>query len=156
MADPDIGAAFDNMAIQMAGLSTVSGAQCVPQIITPFEGDPKELKTQIKSIEKYAILTNTRGERIKTIAFQSSKGSVSDFMQRYISDQPERTWVEMKVELSSRIAEVTDYTHALMLLRKFKQRCDENAHIYAERLLSLAEEAYAGVQDGVLQRLNDS
>ena len=44
MADPDIGAAFDNMAIQMAGLSTVSGAQCVPQIITPFEGDPKELK----------------------------------------------------------------------------------------------------------------
>jgi hypothetical protein len=54
----------------------------------------------------------------------------------------------MKVELSSRIAEVTDYTHALMLLSKFKQRCDENAHIYAERLLSLAEEAYAGVQDG--------
>jgi hypothetical protein len=43
-----------------------------------------------------------------------------------------------------------------MLLRKVKQRCDENAHIYAERLLSLAEEAYAGVQDGVLQRLNDS
>jgi hypothetical protein len=32
------------MAIQMAGLSTVIGAQCVPQIITPFEGDLKELK----------------------------------------------------------------------------------------------------------------
>jgi len=99
-------------------------------------------------LKKCAILTNTRGERIKTIAFQSSKGSVSDFIQRYISDQPERTWGEMKVELSSRFAEVTDSAHALMLLRKVNQRSDENVQIYAERLLSLAEEAYAGVQDG--------
>ena len=44
MVDPDIAAAFDNMAIQMAGQSTVIGVQCVPQIITPFEGNPKELK----------------------------------------------------------------------------------------------------------------
>jgi hypothetical protein len=35
-----------------------------------------------------------------------------------------------------------------MLLRKVKQRSDENVQIYAERLLSLAEEAYARVQDG--------
>jgi hypothetical protein len=91
MAEPNIGAAFDNMAIQMTGLSTVIGAQGVAQIITPFAGDPKNFKAWIKSIENYAILTNTRGERIKTIVFKSSKGSVSDFIQIYISDQPERT-----------------------------------------------------------------
>jgi hypothetical protein len=33
MAEPDIWAAFDNKAIQMAGLSTVTGAQGVAQII---------------------------------------------------------------------------------------------------------------------------
>jgi hypothetical protein len=148
MAKPNIGTAFDNMAIQKARLSTVIVAQCVEQIITPFEGDPNKFKAWIKSIEKYVILTNTRGERIKTIAFQSSKGSVSDFIQIYISDQPERTWAEMKVELSSRFAEVTDSVHALMLLRKVKQRSDEYVQMYAERLLSLAEETYDGVQDG--------
>ena len=145
MAEPDIGAAFDNKAIQMAGLSTVTGAQGVAQIITAFEGDPKTFKAWIKSNENMQFW-HTRGEKIKTIAFQSSKGSVSDFIQRYSSDQPERTWAEMKVELSSRFAEVTDSAHALMLLRKVKQRSDENVQIYAERLL--AEEAYAGVQDG--------
>jgi hypothetical protein len=51
----------------------------------------------------------------------------------------------MKVELSSRSVEVTDSAHALMLLRKVKQRSDENVQIHADRLLSLAEEAYAGV-----------
>ena len=51
----------------------------------------------------------------------------------------------MKVELSSRFAEVSYSAHALMLSRKVKQRSDENVHIYAERLLSLAEETYAGV-----------
>ena len=137
MAEPNIGAAFDNMAIQMTGLSTVIGAQGVAQIITPFAGDPKNFKAWIKSIENYAILTNTRGERIKTIVFKSSKGSVSDFIQIYISDQPERTQAEMKVKLS-----VTDSAHALMLLRKVKQHSDEHAQIYAERLLSLA---YAGI-----------
>lgn len=54
----------------------------------------------------------------------------------------------MKAELSSRFVEVTDSAHALMLLRKVKQRSDENVQIYAERLLSLAEEAYAGVHNG--------
>ena len=44
MAEPNIGLAFDNMAIQMAGLSTVIGAQGVAQIITPFEGILKSLK----------------------------------------------------------------------------------------------------------------
>jgi hypothetical protein len=58
MAEPDIWAAFDNKAIQMAGQSTVTGAQGVAQIITAFEGDPKTFKAWIKSNEKYAILTH--------------------------------------------------------------------------------------------------
>lgn len=148
MAEPNVGNVFDNLATQMAGLSTVIGAQGVAQIITPFDGDPKKFKTWIKAIEKYAILTNLAEDRIKTIAFQSSMGCVSDFIQRYMGDHPDRTWAEMKVELSARFAEVTDSAHALMLLRKVKQKFDENVQIYAERLLSLAEEAYAGIPDG--------
>ena len=58
MAEPNIGAAFDNMVFQMAGLSTVIGAHGLAQIITPFT---KKCKAWINSIEKYAILTNTRG-----------------------------------------------------------------------------------------------
>ena len=148
MAEPNVGNVFDNLAMQMAGLSTVIGAQGVAQIIAPFDGDPKKFKNWIKALEKYAVLTNMARERIKTVAFQSSMGCVSDFIQRYMGDNVDATWDQMKIELSARFAEVTDSAHALMLLRKVKQRVDENVQIYAERLLSLAEEAYAGLQEG--------
>lgn len=132
-----------NVGEQMAGLSTTMGAQGVAKIISSFDGgSPKEFKEWIKSIEKYALLTGVHADQIKLVAYQASKGPVSDFLKRYLEANQGASWLQVKTELTTRFAEVTDTQHALMLLRKIKQKQGENIQVYAERLLALADEAY--------------
>ena len=78
MADQDIGAVFNNLATQMANVSSAVGAHGIAQVVKSFNGDSKEFKDWIKSIEKYAILTWVGADRIKMIAYQSSRGAVSE------------------------------------------------------------------------------
>ena len=135
---------LENLGEQMAGLSTTMGAQGVAKIITPFDGDGKNFKEWIKNIEKYSLLTRVPNDQVKMVAYQSSKGPVSDFLKRYLEANPQHTWLQVKTELTARFSEVTDPQHALMLLRKVKQRQGENVQVYAERLLNLAEDAFVG------------
>ena len=65
----------------MTGLTTTMGAQRVAKLIKPFEGNPKEFKEWIKSIEKYDILTNLDVAQYQLVAYQSSKGPISDFFE---------------------------------------------------------------------------
>lgn len=137
--------AMKNVSDQMTGLTTTMGAQSVARIIKPFEGDVKEFKGWIKSIEKYVILTNLDVNQSKLIAYQSSKGPVSDFLKRHLDQNAGHTWAQVKAELTSRFAEVTDHQYALSLLRKVRQKRDESIQVYAERLLALAEDAFDDV-----------
>lgn len=52
--------------------------------------------------------------------------------------------------MTSRFDEITDSQHAFMLLRNVKQAPHETVQLFAERLIALAEEAFAG-QPGGLQ-----
>ena len=94
-AEQDIGALFQDLAGQLAGLSTTVGAQGISQIITPFEGDPRKFKEWVKSIEKYAVLTNMNQDKVKLVAYQASKGVVSDFIHRYLNENPRDTWATL-------------------------------------------------------------
>ena len=49
----------------------------------------------------------------------------------------------IKSEISSRFAEISDAQHAFTLLHKIKQKHEENIPVFAERLLSLANQAYS-------------
>lgn len=109
--------------------------------IKPFEGDPKEFKKWIKAIEKFALLKRVPDEKIKLVAYETSSGHASEFMHRYLSGNPGVNWETMKKELNQRFNAVNDPQHALQLLRTVKQEHGENVQIYAERLLSLAEQA---------------
>ena len=82
MADACVAQVFQNLAAEMGNVSTALGAQGVNQIIQPFEGEPKKFKEWVKSIEKYAVLTNLGQDRIKRVAYQASRGPVSDFICR--------------------------------------------------------------------------
>ena len=53
-----------------------------------------------------------------------------------------RTWEHLKQQLAVRFSDVTDAQMALSLLRNCKEKAGESIHVFAERLLSLAEEAY--------------
>ena len=106
-------------------------------------GDPKKFKEWVKSIEKYAVLANLgNGDRIKRVAYQASRGPVSEFICRYQDNNQRATCDQLKAELNIRFSEVTDAQHAIMLLRKVQQKPGETVQVYAERLLTLAEDAY--------------
>lgn len=152
MAEPDVARVFQNLAVEMGNVSTALGAQGVNQIVLPFEGEPKKFKEWVKSIEKYAVLTNLDDNKVKRVAHQASRGPVSDFIKRYSEANPQATWANMKTELSTRFSEITDAQHAFMLLRKVHQKPGETVQVYAERLLALAVDAFDNQQGQPVQR----
>ena len=123
MADADVAQVFQNLAVEMSNVSMVLGAQGINQIITPYEGDPKKFKEWVKSIEKYAVLVNLgNDDSIKRVAYQASRGPVSEFIHRYKDNNQQATLNQLKAELNVRFSEVTDAQHSVMLLRKVQQK----------------------------------
>ena len=56
----------------------------------------QELKGLDKQMEKYCKLTNLPEPRKKLVAFQASKGAVSDYIQRYMDAFPQNTWNDIR------------------------------------------------------------
>ena len=133
---------FANLTQELTNVSQALTAQGISNIVLRFDGNPKNYREWIKSIEKYAVLVNVPEARKKIIAYQSSGGAVSGFIQRYMTANPDNTWAQLKEQLAVRFSDVTDAQMALSLLRRVKQKQGESIQNYSERILSLAEEAY--------------
>lgn len=134
--------AFHNLRLELSNVSQALTAQGISSTVVKFDGNPKNYREWIKTIEKYAVLVNAPDERKKLFAYQSSGGAVSGFIQRYIAANPDNNWQQLKEQLAVRFSDVTDSQMALSLLRSVKQKPAENIQLFAERILSLAEEAY--------------
>ena len=80
----------------------------------------------------------------RPLCIRALNGLVSDFIHRYSTANPDCSWQNLKDELTSRFAEITDSQHAMSILRKTKQKHPESVQIYAERLLGLADDACQG------------
>ena len=106
--------------------------------------DSKYFKEWVKSIEKYARLVGLADESIRLVAYQASKGPVSDFLKRYMDAHQDHGWDRIKGELRIRFGEIINRQHALLLLRKVKQKVGESVQVYSERLIELAEDANDG------------
>ena len=141
---------FRDMASQFKNLTAAMTAQGVFQIVKTFEGDPRKFKTWVKEIEKYARLVRLENDTIPNIAYQTSSGSVSDFIKRYIDSVEnigDLSWEDLKKLLRQRFAGITDSQQAMDLLRKTRQGDNESVQIYSERLLQVAEDAYPNAQE---------
>jgi hypothetical protein len=143
---------FHNLSLELGNVSTALGAQGVAQIVPNFSGNPKEFSNWTTEIEKYAQIANMNDERKKMIAYQTSKGAVSGFIQRYLTSYPGNTFAQLRQELASRFGEISDAQHALTLLRSVKQKSGENIQLFAERLFLLADEAYHGANNAAIER----
>ena len=143
---------FANLTQELTNFSQALTAQGISNIVLKFDGNPKNYKEWIKSIEKYAILVHLPEARKKLIAYQSSGGAVSGFIQRYMAANPNNTWEQLKEQLAVRFSDVTDAQMALSLLRRVRQKQGETIQNFSERILSLAEEAYANQGDDAVER----
>lgn len=152
MADTNIIPVFQNLAAEMANVSSALSAQGISQMVQTFDGNPRNFRDWVKQIEKYCQLTNLPDTRKRMVAFQASKGAVSGYIGRYMEAYPHNTWVQLKTELAKRFSDITDSQYALSLLRSIKQKPGENIQLFAERLVSLAEEAFEGQGNDAIER----
>ena len=152
MGEPDIAALFGHLAREMSSMSSALSAHGVSQIVPKFWGDPKKFREWIKAIEKYAQLCDIADDKKKMVAFQASGGPVSGYISRFIQAQRRASWDELKEELTKRFSDVSDKHHAMSVLRNIKQKSGENIQLFAERLLSLAEEAFDNIGGPEIER----
>ena len=140
-----------NFSSQLSKLSTVISAQGVSQIVCVFQGGPTKFRDWIKSIEKCILLAGGDDNQTKRLAYQTSRGAVSDYIQRYMTGHPNSSWEDLKSELNIRFGEVNDSHHAFTMLHKARQAESETVQVYDERLYALSNHAFAKVNKGVVE-----
>ena len=146
MADLEIQRILQELSLHLKSVINTNTTQGIRNFVPKFDGDSKEFKAWLKSIEKYAKINDLNDERKKKICFQTATGLVSDFIHRFLNENLGCTWNALKTALASRFAEVFDSQHALYLLGQIKQKPGENIYCFVERLISLAEDAYCTEQ----------
>ena len=99
MAEVNIPALFDRLGEQMLGLSQTIKSQGVTLDITPFDRKTKDLK-------KHARLNQLNEEQTKLVAYQTTRGAVSDYLDSALKKHPGYEWEQIKSKLSSRVAEI--------------------------------------------------
>ena len=81
-----------NISSPLSKLPTVISAQGVSQIVGVFDGDPTKFRNLIKSIEMYILLAGGDDDQTKRLVYQTSRGAVSDHIQRYMTEHPNSSW----------------------------------------------------------------
>ena len=142
VTEGNLGTLFQTLSNQIVALSSVVQAHSVSTNVPTYDGTPSKFKDWVKALGKYGVLTGCDDEKLKLLALQTSQGALSDFIHRWISTHQQKSWKDLKTELQTWFSEVEDRSYALSLLRQVKQKRDESVQIYAERLISLAEDAY--------------
>lgn len=138
-----------DLAQVLASLTDKLGRVGLSGTIAPFNGIPSQLNSWIKSIDKSAVINDFSDANKVQIAFQYSTGKVSDFIQRFLDQNNNATWAELRRELESRFGEIKNQQSKFAELTRIRQNPGENVQLFAERLLTLAEEAYGNVQNGL-------
>ena len=88
--------ASQGFSAQLTNLSTAISAQGASQVVGLFAGDSSKYRDWIKSLEKYTLLSGGDGPKTKLLAYQMSRGAVSDCIQCYMTEYPSNTWEQLK------------------------------------------------------------
>ena len=135
---------ISNQGFIMNNLANQISIQGVGNSIEPFDGDPNKFKEWMRALDKYSLLNNLSDDKKVCIAFQTSRKIVSDYIFRWQTEERDPNWAGLKQELFSRFSPIVDAKHAKNMLRRSRQKPDENIIAYSTRLHNLSYEAYSG------------
>ena len=77
---------FQNARAELTNVSKTLAAQRISSIVVSrFDGNAKNFREWIRSIEKYSMLTSVDDARRKLIAYQTSGGTLSGYIERYMT-----------------------------------------------------------------------
>ena len=113
-----------------------------------FDGsDPKRTRTWLRDAEKWRLIHNATDKEAVEALLISARGTVSDFIQRFLNNTPEpqRTWANLKKNIIANFADSTGVEFALEDLSNIKQRKNETIPAFLERLHQLSSTALADV-----------
>ena len=131
-------------------LQSVNSNLCSASIasnITKYKGESSNFRDWISQVEKFSMLH--RVGSVGDVAYESSEGYVSEFLRRW-RDNPDtatKSWEELKKELAARFGDVTDPAYAFTLLRHIKQEKGQSVALFAEKLITTAEQAFGEQTD---------
>ena len=87
---------------------TVISIQGVSQVVGSFDGEHTKFRDWIKLIEKYVLSAGWDDNQSKRLAYQTSRGAVSECIKRYMAKCPRNSLEQLKPKLNVRFAEVND------------------------------------------------
>ena len=136
----------DRLTNTLESVQKIIELNTVQTMIPSYSGDPRQFQTWIKNIKKYSLACNLNDHQKKHITFQTSRGPVSDYIQRRMQStaSKDEDWNSFRANLASRFAEISDWQHAFHILRCAKQEPHESCIIFSERLISLADDSFLG------------
>lgn len=126
-------------------------AQGVARNIRSFSGDSHQ-KFKDWSRDMDRVSTTMDDERMRLLVTSTLTGPAADFALRTIRGNPEITWNELHVSLRSRYSDLSDCQYARERLRQMKQNKGELVQNFAERLATVAKEAYDNPDDETVQQ----
>ena len=124
------------------------------QGVKVFSGEPENFMQWLQSIEKIQRLLDANPAFTMRAALQTSQGFVTEFIQRFIDENPQGQWEQLKNELKVRFNLTLDPMSALLRIRNMKQNKWHSFQMYGEELLSLVPQAFpdADRNDPLIQR----
>ena len=64
-------------------------------------------------MNKYGMITGCNDDKLKMLALQTADRPLSDYIHSWLSAHLDQMWLQLRMELQSRFAEVIDKSNAL-------------------------------------------
>ena len=114
--------------------------------VTKFNGDGhRRFRQWLGDVERVGVALNANDNAMLALCFETLKGPAAEHLTRIARAQPNIPWQQLRQQLIALYSDISDAHIALQSLRKIKQRSGESVQVFADRIRSLAEEAYPNV-----------
>ena len=120
--------------------------QSLAKQVQPFNGESsRSLRNWMRDMTKIGLTVGSDDEKMKILSLQTLKGGAAEYYSRLLRTNPQITWTEIVNALRARFSDQADQQLAAQKLKRVKQKSGESVQSFAERIIDLAEEAFATV-----------
>ena len=129
---------LNNIDAKLA-LSSIEG------LVPVYTGDARKLRSFLKSVEKVVQLSGVAPYHMSKymhVVYRSVRGPISDYVQTYVFENPDKNWEDFKIDIIARFGEVLDPQTQLARMRHFNQRQGHSCQVFGQFLLTRACEIF--------------
>ena len=115
----------------------------IMKYVSPYDGtSSSKCIVWLKELDKFGDIHSLSDKDRIFALYLTAKKQVSDFIGRFLKENANPSWANVREILLTHFGEVIDSAGALSLLQKISQGKDETIASYSERVYELASHAY--------------